>query len=938
MNKKETHRNLMRTALVPARILMLCVTMLTLGELTANAQAPTVVATVQSVGQEPVEYTDLEAAFAAAQSGDVIKLQADCTLAANDATGLLGKIIVGDGTNAMNVEFDLNGHTVTGSDDEFFGVTTNAWLIIEDSGTGGSIVTSGENAIHNSGTLAVLGGSISGASCGIYSQGKLTVGGGTISGGDYGLYVEQGMTEVSGGSLVARGTNGIGMECRQTVYFLGLPTFDCTLADISLAADQKLDFADGSYNVPAKKIRVKVANATPYTFTSDYGGHVWTETTGNFDPATIFEYYDSTAGLGVIFDYNGSEAVIGKCYALSGSQVEFYRNRISNPAMALEGEQITVAPALDPGSWPDGKYFTGDYTSEQVMVTLLVEDYSGQPTGEGQFVMPTQDVTVNAGLGDQEEYVVDLSTAMSQTIPYSMILLLPSMQVGEKNCTVNDDDGNWFLDLNVDGYNDLQVKDSVDSKTNERVYYIERLSGENVYQTDCRLALSYLPPMQYNSVFFKFGDLKDSWISLDTDVFTYDGTERKPKVTVTDPSEGDVTDYFECTYSNNVNAHDGTGKNPPTVTVTAKSGQNKYTGIATKTFTIQRAKATVTAKNAEKFYGEDDPELTVSISGIADADLNKTDLISYTISRELGEDPGDDYVITVSGEAIQGNYTVTFVGAKFSIKPVVETNNSTVLQENGASTTYCPLSDEVFDGLVSDSKQKSGDGTQSSRIGGMLISIKSESGEEIPITADIVSVQTKTVYKGKDKLQKRVVRFINKDKKYKKKKVTIVAVKLKKGTLTIKYKGKGAKLKLSKDDINKLKEDLNKEGFKVKKIKVKKTKTRGYLSDDLPDDISDDEELVIDPDVEYEILEDCDLFFTLEFDDDAEELEIEEVIVRQPGDANGDDKVDAADLVEMVNAKDGHPSENYNQLNADIDDDEDITQDDIDVVVDLIME
>ena len=202
MNTKEIHQNLLRTALVPARILMLCVTMLTLGELTANAQAPTVVATVQSVGQEPVEYTDLEAAFAAAQSGDVIKLQADCTLAANDATGLLGKIVVGDGTNAMDVEFDLNGHTVTGSDDEFFGVATKAWLIIEDSGTGGSIVTSGENAIHNSGTLAVLGGSISGASCGIYSQGKLTVGGGTISGGDYGLYVEQGMTEVSGGSII----------------------------------------------------------------------------------------------------------------------------------------------------------------------------------------------------------------------------------------------------------------------------------------------------------------------------------------------------------------------------------------------------------------------------------------------------------------------------------------------------------------------------------------------------------------------------------------------------------------------------------------------------------------------------------------------------------------------------------------------------------------
>lgn len=926
MNTKEIHQNLLRTALVPARILMLCVTMLTLGELTANAQAPTVVATVQSVGQEPVEYTDLEAAFAAAQSGDVVKLQADCTLAANDATGLLGKIIVGDGTNAMDVEFDLNGHTVTGSDDEFFGVATKAWLIIEDSGTGGSIVTSGENAIHNSGTLAVLGGSISGASCGIYSQGKLTVGGGTISGGDYGLYVEQGMTEVSGGSLVARGTNGIGMECRQTVYFLGLPTFDCTLADISLAADQKIEFANVSYNVPAKKIKVKIANEAPYTFTSDYGYYVPKEATGNLDPATIFEYYDSTAGLGVIFDYNGSEALIGKCYALSGSRVMFYRNGIPNPIAALEGEKITVVPDLDPSSWPDGKYFTGDYTSEQVSVTLLVEDYSGQPTGEGQFVMPTQDVTVNAGLGDQEEYVVDLSTAMSQTIPYSMILLLPSMQVGEKNCTVNDDDGNWFLDLNVDGINDLQVKDN--GKTTGRVYYIERLSGEKVYQTNCRLALSYLPPMQYNSVFFKFEvepvSLIDSWISLDTDAFTYDGTEHKPTVTVTDPSEGDVTDYFECTYSNNKNAHDGTGENPPTVTVTAKSGQNKYTGIATKTFTIQRAEATVTAKNAEKFYGEDDPELTVSISGIVDADLNETGLISYTISRELGEEPGDDYDITVSGDAIQGNYTVTFVGAKFSIMSAVDTENPTVIEEDGVSTTYYPLSNAAFDGLVRVSKQMSGAGSATLKklIGGFYVGIPSGSTKDV-----MGSVLAKKAPKGGE------AKTIKIKASSKSKNLKIVAKNLVKGS-TFMTKTSGGKLKSEKKYYKMYKKAFIKNAGKVKKIKVKTAKTRG----DLPDDMSDDEELVIDPDVEYEILEDCDLFFTVEFDDDAEELEIEEVIVRQPGDANGDDKVDAADLVEMVNAKDGHPSENYNQLNADIDDDEDITQDDIDVVVDLIME
>lgn len=57
-----------------------------------------------------------------------------------------------------------------------------------------------------------------------------------------------------------------------------------------------------------------------------------------------------------------------------------------------------------------------------------------------------------------------------------------------------------------------------------------------------------------------------------------------------------------------------------------------------------------------------------------------------------------------------------------------------------------------------------------------------------------------------------------------------------------------------------------------------------------------------------------------------------------PGDANGDDKVNAADIVEMINAKNGKASEHFNLTNADINHDGYITQDDIDAVVKLIME
>ena len=55
------------------------------------------------------------------------------------------------------------------------------------------------------------------------------------------------------------------------------------------------------------------------------------------------------------------------------------------------------------------------------------------------------------------------------------------------------------------------------------------------------------------------------------------------------------------------------------------------------------------------------------------------------------------------------------------------------------------------------------------------------------------------------------------------------------------------------------------------------------------------------------------------------------------GDANDDVRVNAADLVEMVNAKNGNASDKFVLKNADIDGSGDITQEDIDAVVKIIM-
>jgi hypothetical protein len=87
---------------------------------------------------------------------------------------------------------------------------------------------------------------------------------------------------------------------------------------------------------------------------------------------------------------------------------------------------------------------------------------------------------------------------------------------------------------------------------------------------------------------------------------------------------------------------------------------------------------------------------------------------------------------------------------------------------------------------------------------------------------------------------------------------------------------------------------------------------------------------------EYKILHDG--YIILNFYTPDGSITVNSIIIRRPGDANNDGYLNAADLVEMVNAKNDKASERFNLTNADINLDGIITQDDIDIVVKLIME
>ena len=79
---------------------------------------------------------------------------------------------------------------------------------------------------------------------------------------------------------------------------------------------------------------------------------------------------------------------------------------------------------------------------------------------------------------------------------------------------------------------------------------------------------------------------------------------------------------------------------------------------------IARKAAVVTADNKTRVVAAPDPELTATVTGLVGSDT-----ISYTLSREAGEKVGI-YTITPSGDAVQGNYTVTYQPGTLTIADV----------------------------------------------------------------------------------------------------------------------------------------------------------------------------------------------------------------------------------------------------------------------------
>ena len=185
---------------------------------------------------------------------------------------------------------------------------------------------------------------------------------------------------------------------------------------------------------------------------------------------------------------------------------------------------------------------------------------------------------------------------------------------------------------------------------------------------------------------------------------TYDGQPAEPVITgVADGATPEVKYQKKDATGEYVDLTEGTTPKDAgdyRVIVTVPETDDVCGTEIAKEFTIGRAKATVRAKNASVPYGSNAPEYETEITGLVDGE----NPLSFTVACEDGEvstlDVGE-YVIKPTGDAVQGNYEVTYEPGTLTITKAEITPSVTQEGCEYGETLPTPVvSDNPGDGAI----------------------------------------------------------------------------------------------------------------------------------------------------------------------------------------------------------------------------------------------
>ena len=195
--------------------------------------------------------------------------------------------------------------------------------------------------------------------------------------------------------------------------------------------------------------------------------------------------------------------------------------------------------------------------------------------------------------------------------------------------------------------------------------------------------------------------LTESMITLSQLAFDYDGTEKKPTVTVQKGSDTFVENRdYTVSYDNNTNAAEFTATNAPKVKVTPETGSKLFGDGISKTFTIKKANPTATnftftAPTGDLTYdGQSKMATIATVEGI-------TGMGSYTVKyakdgeTESTEAPIDAGTYTIKIDVADGTNYNAATG-------LTDTNwKFTISKANPTITLDVPTEDAlVYDGTA----------------------------------------------------------------------------------------------------------------------------------------------------------------------------------------------------------------------------------------------
>ena len=267
-------------------------------------------------------------------------------------------------------------------------------------------------------------------------------------------------------------------------------------------------------------------------------------------------------------------------------------------------------------------------------------------------------------------------------------------------------------------------------------YYRTNAKVQNAGTYNGVLDARYTPNDNYEVSVTKGNfEIKKATVTVTADNKSKTYGDADPDLTAT--VSGLKNDEDESIISYTISRDPGENVGNYSIIPTGAKEQGNYTVVYENgTLTIDQAEVTVTANNKTKVYGEADPNLTATVTGLKNNDTES--VLSFTVSRMPGENVGD-YEISASGNVSQGNYKVKYVSGtlKITAKTVTITAKPQSYVYNGTAQGPAGTYTDEFGTYVTVVGLVGEDTLTSITLAGKKTDVGTYTGEIVPSAAEI---------------------------------------------------------------------------------------------------------------------------------------------------------------------------------------------------------